>query len=383
LQGGREYAWKPVGPLPIPLPPIFVDSKGMFDGIYSIACDLGGKMFVEVNGFDEYPLSPCYSFPSEAQDSLSVSPSVVSLDSCNQVEAQATVTVNYATVIPSPVTLSASNLPPGVTASFNPNPTSSQSTLTLWISGVVVDVTVPGIFIQQQSYPVTIQDSRGKNTTLTVDYHNCGLVDDRNITLDTAAKIDQKRQELRTLIWGTQGFPSTKQPTTTRQSVCSMHTPPATDVCNFASSLANLKRIDELEMVMETNVNVFAYHFVANQANGKLVIVNPGHECTLNNLFDPNQDSGYQVREAITALLKDGYSVLGVYMPAYSPNGSGNSCDILDHYDFVNRSVSQGIGLKFFLEPTAVSLNYLETQWSAHNFPKYSEFDMVGLSGGG
>src|SRR5437763_4421549 len=42
-----------------------------------------------------------------------------------------------------------------------------------------------------------------------------------------------------------------------------------------------------------------------------------------------------------------------------------------------------GSPIKYFLEPTAVSLNYLKSSDRAGGFPKYRAFHMVGLSGGG
>jgi len=39
--------------------------------------------------------------------------------------------------------------------------------------------------------------------------------------------------------------------------------------------------------------------------------------------------------------------------------------------------------MKFFLEPVAVALNYLEARAEADGFPAYRDFTMVGLSGGG
>ncbi|WP_327588911.1 hypothetical protein OHA25_19185 [Nonomuraea sp. NBC_00507] len=39
--------------------------------------------------------------------------------------------------------------------------------------------------------------------------------------------------------------------------------------------------------------------------------------------------------------------------------------------------------MKYFLEPVAVCLNYLKSKYIVHGFPRYSEYDMIGLSGGG
>ena len=42
-----------------------------------------------------------------------------------------------------------------------------------------------------------------------------------------------------------------------------------------------------------------------------------------------------------------------------------------------------GSAIKYFLEPTAISLNYLKTGSRADHFPTYETFHMIGLSGGG
>jgi hypothetical protein len=207
------------------------------------------------------------------------------------------------------------------------------------------------------------------------------LVNDRNITLTSAAQIFSKRQALRNFIWGTGGFPGTKQPSSFTLGVCNTpaaSTLPASDVCSFRATLPNLKSVNELRMAMGNGVEGLAYHFVANQSNGRLVIINPGHACTLDNPVNPSVDSGYQIRETIAALLKDGYSVLGTYMPGLRPD----AC-IDNHATLINTPLPTGSGLKFFLETFTVGLNYLQTQWSTHGFPHYSEYDMIGLSGGG
>jgi hypothetical protein len=161
LQGGEKYAWKPFGPTPPKLPPIIVKNEHLLDGIYSVGCEYGGRQYIQISGFNEYQLSPCYSRPPEVQDSITVSPSSVEFP-CGSQQLQTTVNVYYAPSkfkINNSVTLSVdpTSLPAGMTVSFSPNPTSTQSTLTLSINGVV-----PG------SHHLIIQDNRGKTAMLTV-----------------------------------------------------------------------------------------------------------------------------------------------------------------------------------------------------------------------
>jgi Leucine-rich repeat (LRR) protein len=177
LQGGKEYAWKPFGP-PLPeLPPIIVKYKDLFDGIYSVGCEYGGRQYIQISGFEEYQLSPCFSSPPEVQDSISVSDQSLEFP-CNSLQIQTTVNVHYAPSklnIHNPVTLSVdpNSLPAGMTVSFSPNPTSTQSTLTLTANGVAAG-----------SYQIIIQDSRGYTTTLTVNVAT--VIPDAN--LETAIK---------------------------------------------------------------------------------------------------------------------------------------------------------------------------------------------------
>lgn len=176
LQGGDEYAWQPVGPTPIPLPPIFVKYKGMFDGLYSIACGFGGRMFVEIRGFDEYPKTPCFQRFPEVGDGLSVR-LIPGSNTCGFIKAL--VTVHYKSGrLPTPVTLSVSNLPAGMIESFNPNPTSTQSTLTL---GMKYNLT-PG------TYQIMIHDSRGYSVPLTVTVNGPVFINVPDVNLEAAIK---------------------------------------------------------------------------------------------------------------------------------------------------------------------------------------------------
>ncbi len=164
LQGGSDYSWRPFGPGVPTLPPVIIDTKHMFDGIYGMACD-GGRQFVAINGFNEYQLSPCFSKPTEttppfAKDAISVSPNVIDVP-CGPQNVQAVVAVSYRASNLLPVTLSVdpSSLPAGMTASFSPSQTDTTSTLTLSINGAA-----------DGSYPIMIKDDRGQTTTLTVNY---------------------------------------------------------------------------------------------------------------------------------------------------------------------------------------------------------------------
>lgn len=142
------------------------------------------------------------------------------------------------------------------------------------------------------------------------------------------------------------------------------------------SNLTNLERVDAIRITMDAGQEGLAHHFIpARRKNNQLVILHQGHACTLND--DPAlADVGAGLQRTINALLHDGYSVLGMYMPGYRP-------DHCSGHDNIFNIVTTGSPMKFFLEPVVVSLNYLKTKYSTDNFPRYTEFHMAGLSGGG
>ena len=119
-----------------------------------------------------------------------------------------------------------------------------------------------------------------------------------------------------------------------------------------------------------------AYHFIPQHPNGELVIVHQGHACTLDD--DPSPaEVGYGLQRTIAALLREGYGVLGVFMPHMRPG------DCTGGHDALMQLSTTGSPLKYFLEPVAISLNHLKTRSRSGQFPKYRAFHMVGLSGGG
>jgi hypothetical protein len=92
---------------------------------------------------------------------------------------------------------------------------------------------------------------------------------------------------------------------------------------------------------------------------------------------DPSpEDVDYGLQRTVSALLREGYGVLGVFMPRMRPG------DCTGGHDAMFEAAAGGRPLRYFLEPTAVSLNYLKTRNRAGRFPKYDAFHMTGLSGG-
>jgi hypothetical protein len=193
------------------------------------------------------------------------------------------------------------------------------------------------------------------------------LIDDSRLTVDST-NLETKRAALIDYLWGAQGLPSAL-PTVER------------DVASPIPKLRNLRRVDLLHVDMDGGESNRTLHFVADRPNGRLVVVAFGHFCEPADADegDPTSDSGYGQPRTIGALLEDGYSVLVTYMPHMSPS----QCGDVSHNDLVERKVANGHAMKWFVEPIAVSLNYLKTKSSEDDFPTYADYSMIGLSGGG
>jgi pimeloyl-ACP methyl ester carboxylesterase len=192
------------------------------------------------------------------------------------------------------------------------------------------------------------------------------LLDDRQLTISSAADVANRRAALIQFIWGSDGFPNSRLPSSIERNVPSP-----------VSNLGNLERVDTLHIAMDAGLEGLAHHFIAGQKNGRLVVFHHGHACS----FDDNPglaDRDVGMQRTINGLLSYGYSVLAVYMPHMRPG----DCRTISHGDMFDIPTT-GSPMKFFLESVAVSLNYLKTKSALDGFPAYQDFSMVGLSGGG
>jgi len=199
----------------------------------------------------------------------------------------------------------------------------------------------------------------------TVGVHSAQLIDDRAIRVFSDREIVQKRQALIRYLWGGEGFPEQRLP----QVV-------VTNVASPVKELHDLARVDELRMELAPGLQGLAYHFISRKPNSELVVVHHGHACTLDD--DPSpKDVGYGLQRTIASLLREGYGVLGVFMPHMRPG------DCTGEHEAMFQLTVKGSPIKLFLEPTAIGLNYLEKRSRSDHFPKYKAFHMTGLSGGG
>lgn len=199
---------------------------------------------------------------------------------------------------------------------------------------------------------------------------NCGLqyTDDREIKIHSPAGIKAMRLQIINAIWGTSSLPG-RSDITVKQGIMSP-----------LSRNPSVSRVDRFEIPVREAVNEgndtlkdLAWLFTPVKRNNRLVLMNPGHSCKLS--VQPGTD--YRVEASIAGLLQSGFDVLAVFMPHVS-----DTCCNLDHCSIMNSSLGQGLhpstyGLRFFLEPEIVSLNYLIQR------NKYKDISMIGLSGGG
>ena len=109
-------------------------------------------------------------------------------------------------------------------------------------------------------------------------YVNCGLqyTDDREIKIHSPAEVKAKRLEIINAIWGTNKLPD-------RTDV--IVTPAITSPLSPTHLLSRVDRIEipvNAAMLKELiPVKDLAYLFVPVKRNNRLVLLNPGHSCTL------------------------------------------------------------------------------------------------------
>jgi hypothetical protein len=191
------------------------------------------------------------------------------------------------------------------------------------------------------------------------------LINDRQITIHSARDVEAKRKALIQYLWGDAGFPDKRLPDTV-----------ITNVASPVKQLDHLVRVDELRMDLAPGLQGLAYHFIPDNPNRQLVVVHHGHACTFDDDPSPN-DVGYGLQRTVNSLLREGYGVLGVFMPHMRPG------DCTGKHDAMFETNTIGSPIKYFLEPTAIGLNYLKKQSKPDQFPQYRVFHMTGLSGGG
>ena len=136
---------------------------------------------------------------------------------------------------------------------------------------------------------------------------SAALVDDRALTVHSAREVKPKREALIQYLWGKGGLPKKRLPDVIQ-----------TNVVAPVKQLTYLRRVDEFRMDLAPGLRGLAYHFIAEKPNRELVVLHHGHACTLDDDPSPS-DLGFGLQRTIHALLREGYGVLGVFMPHMRP----------------------------------------------------------------
>lgn len=207
----------------------------------------------------------------------------------------------------------------------------------------------------------------------TISLNEKNIHDEKNIVYEnnvnslihvkTIDDIPRLKNNLIDFIWSGDGFPNSKLPNNVQ-----------TDISNsLYDDFVNLERIDQIDVVMDYGVNSVSYLFVPESSNGKLIIYHQGHGGDF-----------YKGRETIQFFLEHDYTVLAFSMPLLGMNDQPvievhniGTLQLTSHEHFRFLESSSFSPIKFFMEPIAVSLNYLDNNYD------FSSYHMIGLSGGG
>lgn len=186
---------------------------------------------------------------------------------------------------------------------------------------------------------------------------------DSLIHINSDADILNERKKLIQYVWKTNEFPIDKLPTSV--------------VSNFKdsrySSIKNLSQIEKITISMENGVDSIAYLFLPIKSNNKLIIYHHGH--------DGDFILGIKY---IDYFLENNYSVLAFSMPLTGMNSkpvvnfqNHGNLTLTTHNDFSFLESDKFSSIKYFVEPIAVSLNYMDANYD------FSSYYMTGISGGG
>ena len=181
------------------------------------------------------------------------------------------------------------------------------------------------------------------------------------IEIETKKDLNSKRTALINYIWKDQ-IP-TKLPTNIEEHF----------IDDTFSDIKNLKRVDKITIEMEYGINSIAYFFTPYESNNKLIIYHHGHA----------GDFSLE-KNTLASFLNNGYSVVGFNMPLIGMNNQPvietsdfGPIKFISHNQFSLLESPKFSPIKYFVEPIALSLNYIDENYD------FDSYYMVGLSGGG
>ena len=181
------------------------------------------------------------------------------------------------------------------------------------------------------------------------------------IEIETKKDLNSKRTALINYIWKDQI--STKLPTNIEEHF----------IDDTFSDIKNLKRLDKITIELEHGINSIAYFFTPYESNNKLIIYHHGHA----------GDFSLE-KNTLASFLNNGYSVVGFNMPLIGMNNQPvietsdfGPIKFISHNQFSLLESPKFSPIKYFVEPIALSLNYIDENYD------FDSYYMVGLSGGG
>ena len=181
------------------------------------------------------------------------------------------------------------------------------------------------------------------------------------IEIETKKDLNSKKTALINYIWKDQ-IP-TKLPTNIEEHF----------IDDTFSDIKNLKRVDKITIEMEYGINSIAYFFTPYESNNKLIIYHHGHA----------GDFSLE-KNTLASFLNNGYSVVGFNMPLIGMNNQPvietsdfGPIKFISHNQFSLLESPKFSPIKYFVEPIALSLNYIDENYD------FDSYYMVGLSGGG
>lgn len=197
--------------------------------------------------------------------------------------------------------------------------------------------------------------------------------DDREIRIKSAKDLEAKRKEIIHAIWNEDDLPSWDGVIVT----CNYESPIHPNPCVSEVHRIQVPVLERHALSGDTApLRNLAWHFIPQEHNGRLAIFHMGHGCTIK--ADPEAgeyDNG--VEALITTLLSERFEVLAVFMPHVTEDTCWlKHCEVM-HTPVKDAPGSVLAGLRFFLEPVIVSLNFLT------GMKDYEDISMIGLSGGG
>lgn len=206
--------------------------------------------------------------------------------------------------------------------------------------------------------------------------------DDRYTTLATDGDVTTQRALLMTRIWGSSSLPGSF-PTATKKTAAQVGAAIPAILSNLDTTSVYQFDFPTLNpMPPNNNAGGTGMAFLllpVHDPRHRVVILNTGHT----NTFD-QAESEDGMRNVVQTLLTEGYAVVLMYMPHFTPSDNSDNTKIHDEM------FSDGPGtdephdaknFRYFVEPSIIAANWLFSG-GAPGGP-YSDVTYAGLSGGG